>query len=230
MTELSQETRQYLAKSYPSNHCYRFLGQRIIPGWSLFRRWRRISALYPRPLTSFIDLSVCKGYFVIQAASAGVPRVMGVDVDEGAVRVTGEVLDYLGLDQVDLRVASLEEVAAATAESGQPFQTALLVNTYQYLSFGSPMDTSVRSNDEIFGLLRSICDGVLLFSNCLTFEELPPGVQRRVAEEGFDASGYNPTAIRQTAENYFEIEEAGYLGKRPFWRMTARPDAPDLKN
>lgn len=224
MTELSRETRQLLANSYPSNHCYRIVGRSIIPSWSLFRRWRQISALYPKPLTSLIDLSVSKGYFVIQAARAGVPRVMGVDLDEDAVQVTGQVRDYFGLDQVDLRVASLEDVAAESAASGQAFQTALLLNTYQYLYFGSTRASTVRSHQEIFSRLRSICDGVLVFSNCLVFEDLPPWVRNLAFEGGLDASAYNPTAIRETAEKYFQIEDSGSQGKRPLWQMTARPD------
>src|SRR5437867_11658526 len=65
---LSADVRAFLRRSYPSNHCYSIMGGQLRPTRQLAVRHKRLSRQYPSPLTSLLDLSCCKGYFVLAAA------------------------------------------------------------------------------------------------------------------------------------------------------------------
>jgi len=221
--DLSPEVRRYLANDYPHNHNYRIVGGRLWPNWQLFRRAVRIRALYPVVFDSLVDLSVSKGYFALHAAMRpDAPRVVGIDVNAAAVEATRAAAGFLGLDNVRVEVLRLHELASSVGAFGGACQTALLINMYQYLYFGGVTEPDYyQSHDEIFSLLREICSGTLVFSNCVEFDRLP-GWVRRTALEQDRAAGYTPAAIRSAAENYFHVSEHGSLGRRPLWALTPR--------
>mgnify|MGYP002027305939 CR=1 FL=1 len=68
---LDDVTRAHLADSYPHNHDYRVVGEKLKPRWKLMRRWRRMEPLWPRAFDSFLDVGCSKGFFVLQAARRG---------------------------------------------------------------------------------------------------------------------------------------------------------------
>lgn len=220
---LSAETLARLKASYPSNHGYRVYGKLVVPNFNLYKRWRKISALCPDSPASFVDLSASKGYFVIKASRAGIPRVTGMDVDSSILEPAVEVISYLGLEGVDLFAGALEEFADhLQTNSLEPYEAAILINTYQYLYFGSRASSVVRTHEQIFQQLRRICAGTLIFSNCVEVEQLPRGMRQRSAADRPRLDAYNGDAIREAADPYFVIEEFGYLRKRPLWRLTAK--------
>ncbi len=218
-----RSVRAYLASAYPTNHRYRVVGRRLWPTWKLRTRYRRIRVLYPRPLVSLVDLSSSLGYFVLQAAlRESCPRVLGIDLHEPDLRVSEVVRDQLGLASVRLERLRLHELSARIEAFGGPFQTALVLNVYHYLYFGSTRSPEhYESHAEIFESLRSVCSGTLVFSNCVELGQLPENVRRRAREQGRDA-GYDERSVRTAAERWFTIEEHGKLGRRPLWRLTAR--------
>ena len=223
MTEpLSPEIRHYLAKEYPSNHNYRVFAGRVWPSRQLKRRLRRISALYPEPLESLLDLSVCKGYFAIHAAlTPARPRVLGIDVNETCVTATRAVSAHLELTNVRAELLRLHELADRIDEFGGGFQTAIMINMYQYLYFGGITEADFyATHEEIFRMLRVVCTDTLVFSNCVDFSRLPPWV-RETAEKQGRADGYSEAQIRAAAETCFRVEEHGMLGRRPIWKLTA---------
>ena len=218
---LTPETRRYLANSYPHNHNYRIFGNRLWPGWQLYLRSRRITALYPRNLESLVDLAVSKGYFAVNAAiRSGKPRVLGIDVNREELAAAASIAGHLGLSNIRLEALRLHELAANIADYGGSFQTALLINVYQYLYFGSGMMRDYYdSHTEIFRALRTVCHDSLIFSNCVDFDRLPTGVQRTARAQDRHRS-YSTDKIRNAAEEFFRVEEHGTLGRRPLWRLT----------
>jgi hypothetical protein len=219
---LTPEARQYLRKEYPHNHTYAVRFGRLWPSPSLARRARRIEALYPASVESLVDLSVCKGYFALRAGrSAAQPRVLGIDVNPVAVDLTRALSTHLHLPNVRAEAMRLHELAERIDEFGGPFQTALVINMYQYLFFGGITEPAYYgSHDEIFGMLRQVCSGTLVFSNCVAFERLSGWVGRLAQAQG-RAESYTEETIRRAAERHFSIQEHGMLGSRPLWKLTA---------
>jgi hypothetical protein len=222
-TDLSPELLRYLASSYPHNHDFRLRGGCLRPRWKLWRRWRRIRSLYPERVESLLDLSCCKGFFVLEAAQRpGCRRALGVDVYERDLEACGALRAALGVERAEFRKARLHEVADDIDALGGPFQTVLLINTYPYLYFGSDREPAAyASHERIFGHLREVTAGRLIFSNRLQLERCPRHVQRRAAELGL-ADGFDEESILAAARRHFEVERRGRLGRIPLLLLTPR--------
>ncbi len=221
---LDPEIATYIGHSYPHNHDYRLVKGRLKARWKLWKRDWRIRRLLPTPLESLVDLSVCKGWFAIQAAQReGCGRVLGIDVHEPDLAAARAVRDHLGLgEQVRLEKMLLHELAESIADHGGPFQTALLVNVYQYLYFGSRRCASCySSHEEIFDHLRSVCDGRLIFSNRVELHRCPRHIQAWAREQG-RGEDYTEQKIAAAASRHFRIERRGKLGRIPLWSLEAR--------
>lgn len=220
---LDPAIRSYLADSYPRNHNYRILRGWLVPSWRLFWRYRRIQSLYPSPLTSLVDLSSNKGYFCLHAAQRlHCSRVLGIDVSERDVLVSIAAREHLRQTNVHLEQRTPSELATSIERFGGPFQTALLINVYHYLFFGSRSDPRhFDSHAEIFRALRTVCDGTLVFSNCTSLEQLPKHL-RAIAESQGRAEQYTQERILEAAACFFDVEQHGRLGRRPLWRLIAR--------
>lgn len=224
-TPLEAPVRAYLADSYPRNQNYRVLGGRLVPSWRLWRRYRRIRALYPRPLASLVDLSASKGWFVLHAAGVlGAERALGIDVHAPDVAVAEAVREHLGTVGARFEALRLHELAQRIDAFGGPFQVLLVVNLYHYLYFGSARASErYESHEQIFRMLRAVCaeGGVVVFSGCVELEQLPGHIRALAREQG-RARGYDARAIRAAAQPFFTVEEHGRLGRRPLWRLVAR--------
>ncbi|MCA8981880.1 MAG: class I SAM-dependent methyltransferase, partial [Planctomycetes bacterium] len=176
---LDRESRRYLAHSYPHNHDYRVVGSRLVPSWKLWRREGRLRALYPRSPRSLVDLASCKGWFVLQAARAGCPRAVGLDVHRPDLDASRAAAAHLRID-ADFREQRLDELAAEVEAGAAPFEVALLVNAYQYFYFGSDRDErAVLDHRWLFQRMRTVCSGRLIFSNRVDLERLPDNVRER---------------------------------------------------
>lgn len=220
---LERAARAHLASAYPRNQNYRVLAGRLVPSWRLWRRYRRIRALYPRPLGSLLDLSSSKGWFVLHAAAAlGARRALGIDVHPPDLAAAEAARAHLGLEGARFERLRLHELAARADTFGGPFDVVLVVNLYHYLYFGSARASErYGSHEEIFAHLRALAAGTVVFSGCVELDELPRHV-RAMAEAQGRARGYGAAAIRAAAEQGFAVEEHGRLGKRPLWKLVAR--------
>ena len=207
---------RYVASSYPHNHDYRVRGGRLLPKWKLWRRWRRIRRLYPEPLESLLDLSCCKGFFVLEAAQRpSCERALGIDVHEPDLAVCEALRSGLRLERARFARLRLHELAERIEEHGGPFQTVLLINTYPYLYFGSDREPAAYPDHErLFELLRRVTGERLIFSNRVALERCPRHVQRRARELGL-AEGYSEERLLAAAERHFEVERRGKLGRIP---------------
>jgi SAM-dependent methyltransferase len=208
---LDDSVRSHLADSYPHNHDYRVQGRTLLPCRKLERRWRRIRQLWPSSFDSFLDVGCSKGFFVLEAARLGADA-LGIDIHEQDLAACSAVRDHLELSGARFEHKTLEQLSSEPLS----FDLVHVVNTYHYLFFGSDR-APARATDHqtLFEHLAHLTSGVLLFSNCETFERCPESVRAAASPER--AAAYTPGAIRKAASRWFEIEDHGLLGKRPFW-------------
>lgn len=221
---LSAEVRGFVADSYPRNHTFTASGERLVPRPKLANRVARLSRNYSTGFRSFIDLSCSKGFFVFHAAMhQGCERAMGIDLDEQCLDACRKLQkQFEGRERVQFEKLTIPELADRIDQFGGPFETAMLVNTYQYLVFGSSIAPRVSyDHREIFHLLRRICSGRLIFHNRLRLADLQDSVQEGLTPECRQAV-YEPEAIASAASEYFHVSRLDRWSKRPVWLLDAK--------
>jgi SAM-dependent methyltransferase len=222
-SNLPADLREFVSDSYPRNHTYVPQADRLVPNQKLAVRVAGIVRYYPQPLTSLLDLSCSKGFFVYHAAAIeSCGRALGIDL-------SGECLDacrqlqtrFANASRVNFAKLTLPELAERIDEFGGQFQTVLLLNTYQYLFFGSTVAPPVgQDHREIFRLLRKVCSGRVVFHNRLLLADLQSDPQARAAQAGTGAL-YRPQAIRDAAGEFFKVTELRRWLGRPIWLLDA---------
>lgn len=221
---LPADVQAFVSDSYPRNHTFTPLVDRLVPKPKLAVRVAGLARHYPRPLTSLLDLSCSKGFFVFHAASQPLcERVLGIDLSEECLQVCRQLKSrFGGAERVNFARLTLPELAERIDEFGGPFQTVLLLNTYQYLFFGSTVAPAVGQNHrEIFRLLRRVCSGRIVFHNRLRLADLQSDPQQRASQAGTGAL-YHPQAIREAAAELFQVTELRRWLGRPVWLLDAR--------
>jgi len=206
---------------YPSNHRYRIHGQRLVPGYQLYRRANVVESLYPQALTSLLDIGCCRGYYVFQGGLRPECRAaVGIDVFEPFIRTARRVQDYLGIRNVQFHLAGLDQVAQNPAAYGGPFQTIVLIGAYHYLYWGSVRcGQAFLSHREILSRLAGLCTDRVIFSARLRIADLPEGL-RRQALGSSAGEDFNAEAFLRTAEDFFQVRQAGYLGNYPAYVLS----------
>jgi len=221
---LPAEVQSFVSDSYPHNHTYTPLEDRLMPSPKLAVRVAGLAHYYPRPLESLLDLSCSKGFFVFHAAAQeSCQRALGIDLSDECLNACRLLNSrFSRKERVDFARLTLRELAGQIDEFGGPFQTVLLVNTYQYLFFGSSVAPAVgHDHREIFRLLRRVCAGRLVFHNRLALSDLQSEPQERAARAGTGML-YSPEAIRQAAEEFFKVTALRRWLGRPVWLLDAR--------
>lgn len=221
---LTPQTHAYLAGAYPANHAYRVKSGRLRPSFKLWRRRRKIEALYPKPLTSLLDLSCSKGFFVLDAARRpACERALGIDVHTPDLDAAEAVRAHLELERAQFESLRLDALCERLHEFGGPFQTVLLINTYPYLYFGSRRsEQSYPDHARLFEMLRAVCGGRLIFSNRVSLARCPRHIQDLACARGLEAS-YDESAIRRAAQKHFRLAEHGQLLRGiPLWSLVPR--------
>jgi hypothetical protein len=190
-------------------------------------RARRIAALYPRPLTSLLDLSCSKGYFVFDAADRpACRRAMGVDVYGPDIEACRAVDQFRrgqgqGRGHTSFECLPLHELATRIDSFGGAFQTTLLVNTYQYMYFGSGRARGYLDHDVIFSHLNRVCGETLIFANRIEVEECQNTAEVAAAGPRC-AADYARAPILAAAARHFDVVPAAPLGRYPVWRLLKR--------
>ena len=213
----------FVSDSYPRNHTYTPQQDRLVPHRKLAVRVAGLSRYYPVPVTSLLDLSCSKGFFVFHAAARETcERAVGIDLSDECL-ATCEHLNsrFDRRERVKFARLTLPELAERIDEFGGPFQTVLLINTYQYLFFGSTVAPAVGPNHrEIFRLLRTVCAGRLVFHNRLSLADLQSDPQERAASAGTGAL-YHPQVIHEAAAEFFRVTTLRPWLGRPVWLLDA---------
>lgn len=212
----------YVNRSYPNNLNFSIRRRQLVPHRQLARRSAVLTSHYPRPLTSLLDLSSSKGYFVLDAARRPeCSRALGIDVFKHDISVSRTLADHLQIPNARFEALKLHELAATIGSYGGRFDAALLVNTYQYLFFGSDRsEDCYESHERIFELIRQTCGGLLIFNNRTEVKDC----QNRdaVARAGERAKEYTSEKILAAAEKFFKPVVQDVLGRYPFWVLQAK--------
>jgi len=204
----------------PSNHNYAIRRGRTLPCYALQRRARIIDQQLPSPLTSFLDIGCCRGYYVIQAAQRPEkPVAVGIDVYEPSVDAACRALQHLGVPNARFYKTALRDVADAPSSFGGPFQTILLLGTYHYLYWGSSQSLDCyASHQEILSRLWKLCTDRVILSARLEKSELPGHIQARAASSEYSTDGF-----LRAAREYFDVRPSGMLEDYPLYVLHKKP-------
>lgn len=208
----------YLTYAYPSNHTYRLSNGKIKPHHKLLKRYQQIQILFPEKLHRMADIGCSKGFFIFSIHDRHPDSYcLGIDVHQPDIDACEQVKKYLHKSDVFFKRMQLHELAEQIDEFGGPFELLLLLNTYQYLYFGSEGHRErYLDHDLIFKYLRTICRGRIIFNNRLDFTDC----QQQVKQLAWSHSKlYSREAIFSTAKKYFFLTEHGNIGKYPLLTM-----------
>lgn len=223
LEQLPIEIRQRVCDSYPPNHNFSVDGTRLIPSRKLAARVSHFRRFYPHAVRNLLDLSCSKGFFVFDAArEISCERAVGIDLCDATLEICRQLGQHFDRsERIGFEKFSLAEFARRVTEFGGPFETVLLVNTYQYLFFGSSIAPALSHDHcEIFRQIREVCEGRVIFHNRVTWGR----VQKHVREtpEGREwCRYYTADAIRSAASEFFRVTEMPVWGGHPVWLMDA---------
>jgi hypothetical protein len=224
LSQLPADLREFVADSKPHNHTYTVTEDRLVPHRQLAVRVAQLSRHYAPAGDSLLDLSSSKGFFVFDAVRRmHCARALGIDVDPRCIDICQRLnRRFAHSERAQFELLALPELAARIDAFGGPFQTALLINSYQYMYCGSNVAPSVyRDHREIFRDLRQVCWGRVIFHNRLQFREVQPHAQARAIRDR-KADSYDPQAIRAAAAEFFRITELPRWQRRPIWLLEPR--------
>jgi hypothetical protein len=143
----------------------------------------------------------------------------GVDVNEPFISISNKVREYLDIKNVDFYFATLDELSSRPEAYGGPFQIVLIIGVYHYLFWGSHISPlSYHNHREILARLSQICTDRLIFSARLEVNMLPNGIKQKAKILG-NKVRYNTADFLRSAEEFFEVHKAGYMGKYPLFVM-----------
>lgn len=223
---LPLEVADFLADSCPRNHNYAVHQRQLVPSRHLQAHSAQLVEWYPDPLESLLDLSCSKGFFVLDSAiRGGCQRSLGIDTDARELKVCRAVGEFLDLLTTSFEMLRLDELTGRVDELGGPFQTVLLVDSYESLDIGdfrSP--DGDRDHVAIFEMIRRVCSGRVIFSN-------PTQVHQRKGShrQETEATGHrgldDETRILDAASTFFHVTQQGQLGEWPLWML----DVPGAK-
>ena len=104
--------KNYLGHGYPSNHTYKISKEKLVPKHKLAKRFKKIRALYPAPLTSLAEIGCSKGFFVLSAhESPHCSRSLGIDITQYDIDVCRWVKTSLQNTQSTFELMQLHELA-----------------------------------------------------------------------------------------------------------------------
>ena len=217
---LHKEYTHYIENSYPSNHTYKIAKKKLIPKRKLAARCKKIDGLFPKKITSLLDLGCSKGFFVFSAANdPHCTRSLGVDVSSHDINVCRWVKQQIDSKHTHFEKIRLHNLAERIQEFGGPFQTILIQNIYQYLYFGSdPFPESYLDHEIIFKNLREICAERIIFNNRITLKDCQNAERIELAGSSY-SQNYTEEKIRTAASKYFTIIEHGTIGRYPLWTL-----------
>jgi hypothetical protein len=214
---------RYLADSYPSNHTYKIKNNQLKPKYKLASRYKKIKKLFPLELKSIIEIGCSKGFFIFSAA--GFPhftRGLGIDVSGYDIEVCQWVKEKLEFPSLAFEKMQLHELAPRINEFGGPFQTVLVLNTYQYLYFGSDgFPECYFDHTAILNSLRQICSGRVIFNNRIALEDCQ-NVKRIADASERSRLNYSEEKFVEAASQYFTVTRHGKIGKYPLMTLDVR--------
>jgi hypothetical protein len=225
LDRLPTEIRDNVGNSYPPNHNFNIVDDCLVPSRKLATRVAHFRRYYVPGGSSLLDLSCSKGFFLFDAAcDPTCERVLGIDLMDNTLETCKQLrrhFDYA--ERVAIQKLTLAELAERIEDFGGPFETVLLINTYQYLFFGSPIAPAVcQDHGEIFRLIRRVCSGRVIFHNRISYSRVQKHIRAAAGEQNWEQL-YSPEAIRSAASKFFCVTELPTWAGHPIWLL----DTPD---
>ena len=219
---LSEEYEKYLCSGYPSNHTYKIRNGKLSPRYKLAKRYKKIRTLFPETLTSLVEIGCSKGFFVFEASHLhSCAKSLGIDVNGYDISVCRWVKEKLQNTRATFEKMQLHTLAEQIEAFGGPFQTVLILNTYQYLYFGSDTFFSCYlDNEKIFQYLRKICSGRIIFNNRMELHDCQN--TKPISQSGKRGKHYTEKNIVEAASRYFTVKNHGQIGKYPLLTMDVK--------
>ncbi len=220
----SGEYLRYITSSYPSNHTYKIKNNSVLkPKNQLETRYKKIRQLFPKHVTSLAEIGCSKGFFVFSAsAMSHCTRSLGIDVNHYDIEVCRWVKETIQNKNTFFETMQLHELTPRIAEFGGAFQTVLILNTYQYLYFGSDaFPQCYLDHDAIFKNLREICSGRIIFNNRIALEDCQNVARIKQANETCQMN-YSEEKALEAASKYFTVTRHGKIGKYPLLTLDAK--------
>jgi len=209
---------------YPTNHTYQIRKGEMIAQGKVSRRWRMVSPLYPLQIRSFLDVGCCKGYFVFRVAQRPECEcAVGIDLFPHFIDVSQRAARALALRNVQIKMASIEDVAANPSAYGGPFDLVQVISAYHYIYWGSKrVAKSMGEHESILSALAKVCARHLVFMNPLEISDCPLEIQKRA--ESTSDHDYTREGFLSAAQKYFDVFEVGLddSGKRPIMLLARR--------
>ncbi len=220
LTGKASEYHRYITSGYPSNHTYRIKQNKLIPSYKLASRYKKIQKLLPKNMTSLGEIGCSKGFFIFSAtAQPHCTRAVGIDVNHYDIEVCHWVKTALNDQRAAFAKMQLHELASRIEEFGGPLQTLLILNTYQYLYFGSDsFPECYLSHEDIFYNLRKICTGRIIFNNRISLKDCQ-NVKRIAEASEMSRQNYSEEKALAAASQYFIVKRHGKIGKYPLVTM-----------
>lgn len=184
---------------------------------------KKLRKLLPNNLTSLGEVGCSKGFFVFSATmQPNCTRGLGIDVNQYDIDVCNWVKSTITNTRASFAKMHLHELASRLEELGGPLQTLLILNTYQYLYFGSDSFPECYLNhDAIFNHLRKICSGRIIFNNRIALEDCQNVTRIAQASEECKRN-YSEEKALEAASKYFIVKQHGKIGKYPLYTLDVR--------
>jgi hypothetical protein len=201
-------------QGYPENHNYFYLHRQLVPSLKLYERFKKISELYPPNMQSLLDLSTCRGFYVLEASfREHMVSAVGIDLVESFIQECNAIKMYTHADKANFYVSSLEDIYRKTTEANTPFETVIFTGSYHYFYWGSAQNPAAyMDHDKILAMLAGITSGRVIFSGRLELAQLA-AYPKEVALNHPQRDLYTTAEFLRCASKYFKASHAGYLGK-----------------
>jgi hypothetical protein len=207
----------YLANAYPRNHTYRIKKGCVKPYSKLAKRYRQIKPFYETPLTSLLEIGCAKGYFIFDAAKEPTcTRSLGIDVHQPNIAACLWTKNQIPNCRAQFENINLHELVERLDDFGGPFQTVLLLNTYQYLYFGSRQHPDrYLDHQVIFKHLKTLCKGRIIFCNRVHVDDCQS--LKYLSASALQKQHYTEQHILKTAAEFFIVKKHGQVGRCPLY-------------
>jgi len=204
-----------------TRHIFQIADDRALSTNQMELRWKIVTSLYPKKLTSLLDIGCCRGWFIIKAAMLPeCEAALGVDVVPEFIDAANEAKRLLKLDKAQFEYAFLNDLERDRQKYRLPYQTILLINTYHYMYWGSTYcPTHWPDQDYLLRTLASMCTDRMLLMSPLEVSDCPSDIAERAREHPDWAEQYTTSRFLDIASRYFDVSLERYMGIRPLYLM-----------
>ena len=203
-----------------TRHTFQIADNMVLSTSQMELRWKVVTSLYPKKLTSLLDIGCCRGWFIVKAAMLPeCEAALGIDVVPEFIDAANEAKRLLKLDRAQFEYAFLSDLERDPQKYRLPYQTLLLINTYHYLYWGSRCPTHWPDHDYLLRTLATMCTDRMLLMSPLEVSECPSDIAERAREHPDWAEQYTTSRFFEIASRYFDVSLERYLGIRPLYLM-----------